>query len=167
MAKFDSNLQLHAIVVGSTADEFVRHTMDLLGENSVKFVLCRDVYSAAGQLAKNQSREVLIIGRLSQLSREQGRFFNIACENGHTCCCLADGDLAQRRKQILAAMKTGSFVINEPAELGEILMKLLTDSSACSSEENENNRASAFIKDEFLTTKAELDALLGAGPQPV
>ncbi len=160
MAKAGYNLRLQVIVVGNSADEFVRHTINLLGDCGVEFVLCNDVYSAVGELAKSESRNVLVIGRLGQLSREQGRLFHMACENGYACCCLADADLVRKRKQIFAAIETGAFVINEPAKIREVVTKLLTGSGNCSPGKKGNDRTAVPIKAEFLTTKAELDALL-------
>jgi hypothetical protein len=161
VAKADSNLPLQVIVVGSSADEFISHTMRVLGNHSVEFVLCDDVYSAVGELARSESRNTLVIGRLGQLSREQGRLFHMACENGYTCCCLADADLVRKRKQILTAIETGAFVINEPAEIGQVVTKLLAGGADCSLGKKAKDQATACIRTEFLTTKAELDALLG------
>jgi len=160
MAGLDSNLQLQVIVVGSSTDELVHRTMNSLGDHGVEYILCDDVYSAVGELAKNESGNVLVIGRLGQLSREQGRFFQMACENGYNCCCIADRELVRKRKQILTAIEAGAFVINEPAEIGEIVTKLSQDSTP---EKNRYDKAPKFIKNEFVTTKAELNALLGAG----
>jgi hypothetical protein len=161
VAKAGSNLPLQVIVVGSSADQFVRHTTNLLGDCGLEFILCDDVYSAVGELAKSESRNVLVIGRLGQLSKEQGRLFHMACENGYACCCLADADLVRKQKQILTAIETGAFIIHEPAEIREVVTKLLAGSGDCSPGNKGNDKATATIKAEFLTTKAELDALLG------
>ena len=161
MAKAGSNLPLQVIVVGSSADEFVRHTTNLLGDCGLEFVLRDDVYSAVGELANSESRNVLVIGRLGQLSREQGRLFHMARENGYTCCCLADTDLVRKRKQIFAAIETGAFVINEPTKIREVVTELLAGSADCLPGEKTNNKAAAQIRTEFLTTKDELNALLG------
>ena len=164
MEKFGSNTQLQAIIVGSCTDEFVRCTMNLLGDYDIDFVRCEDVYSAVGELAKNNyDGNVLVIGTFEQLSREQGRFFQKAREKGLACCCLADKNSASKRKQVAAAIETGAFVINEPAEIAEVVTKLLISNSTSPSGKKGNNKASAFNEDEFLTTKAERDALLGAG----
>ncbi|GAF78471.1 unnamed protein product, partial [marine sediment metagenome] len=136
MGKFSPDMQLYAIVVGSSADEFVCYTMNLLGDYGLKFILCDDIYRAVGELAKNRNGNVLVIGRVEQLSREHGRFFQKVSENGFSCCCLADAGSAHKRKQILAVIETGAFVVNEPAEIGEVVTKLL-------------DRAPAFIEDEF------------------
>lgn len=160
MAKADSNLPLQVIVVGGSADQFVAHTINLLGDYGVEFVLCDDVYSAVGELARTETGNVLVVGRLGQLSPEQGRLFHMACEKGYTCCCLADADLVRKRKQILTAVETGAFIINEPAEIREVVTKLLAGGGDCPPGKKANDKATASIKAEFLTTKAELDALL-------
>ncbi|MHC4706299.1 MAG: hypothetical protein ACYS8I_04315 [Planctomycetota bacterium] len=160
MSKGDSNLSLLVILIGSLADEFVRRTMNLLERFGVEFVHCDNVYSAVGDLAKRQSPNTLIISRIGLLSKEQGRFFHIAREKGYRCCCLVDRDLVGRRKLILQAIESGAYLIEKPADIEEMLMKVLASGKVCSSGEKENRRASGFLKDEFFTTKAELDALL-------
>jgi hypothetical protein len=160
VSKGDSDLSLLVILIGALEDEFVRHTMNLLERLGVEFVLFDNVYSAVGDLAKRESRNVLIIGRIGLLSEEQGRFFHIARAKGYRCCCLADRDLVGRQKLILQAIESGAYLIEKPAEIEEVLMKVLAGGKVCSSGEKENRRASGFLKDEFRTTKAELDALL-------
>ena len=157
MNKSSSNKQLHAIVVGNSTDEFVRHTIDLLTDYDVEFVRSDDVYLAVGRMAKNASANGLVIGRLEKLAGEQGQFFHIANKNGFSCCCLADGNVTQN--QITAAAETAAFLINEPAQLAELLTRLLSGSLGSSLKENQ--QTSAFIKNEPLLTQAELDALLG------
>jgi len=160
VSKGDSNLPLLVILVGGLADEFVRQAKNILERRGVEFVLCDNVYSAVGDLAKIESPNVLIIGRVGLLSKEQGRFFHIARVKGYRCCCLADRDLVSRQKLILKAIESGAYLIDKPAEIKEVLMKLLTGGKIRFSAEKEYRRASGFLKDEFLTTKAELDALL-------
>ncbi len=162
MSKGDSNLSLLVIVIGGLKDEFVSRTMNLLERRGVECVLCDNVYSAVGDLAKRESRGVLIIGRLGLLSKEQGRFFHIARVKDYRICCLVDRDLVSRQKLILQAIELGAYLIEKPAEIEEVLMKLLEGRKSCFSGEKENRRASGFLKDEFRTTKAELDALLEA-----
>ena len=159
MAKGNSNLPLLVMLVGGLADGFVRQAKIMLERLGVEFVLCDNVYLAIGGLAKIESRNVLIIGRVELLSKEQGRFFHIARVKGYRICCFVDRDLLRRQKLILKAIESGAYVINKPAEIEEILMTLQQDGKDCSSGEKENRRASGFLKDEFLTTKAERDAL--------
>ncbi len=160
MSKGDSNLPLQVVLIGGLADDFVRQTMNLLERLGVEFVLFDNVYSAVGDLAKRESPDTLIVSRIGILSKEQGRFFHIARAKGYRCCCLADRDLVGRQKLILQAIESGAYLIEKPAEIEEVLMKVLASGKVCSSGEKENRRASGFLKDEFRTTKAELDALL-------
>lgn len=192
MAELGLNLQLEVVVVGGSSDEFVQCVMNLLGGCGVEHILCEDVYSAVGKMAVGKmavgrASNGVVIGRLGQLSREDGRFFHIAHRNGLACCCLADKDLAERRGQVLSAIKAGVFVAIEPKEILEVLMKLLGGGDVGPADEqqpgetralldkvmrgllaggragsSENSRALDFLKDEFLMTRAELDALLGA-----
>ena len=160
MSKGDSNLSLQVVLIGGLADEFVRQVKNILERLGVEFVLCDNVYSAVGDLAKIEGPNVLIVGRVGQLSKEQGRFFHIARVKGYRCCCLADRDLVRWQKLILQAIESGVYLIDKPAEIEEVLMKVLAETKVSSSGEKENRRASGFLKDEFRTTKAELDALL-------
>ena len=155
MKKSNFNQNLHAIVVGSSTDEFIYYTLKVLSNYEVDFVVCENVYPAVGHLARNTGRNVLVIGRFGQLNREKGRFFHIAGEKGSLCCCLAEACSAQNQK---AAAGTGIFFINEAAEIKGVVEKLLAKSLSCSPE---NNRTSFSVKKDFPVTKAELDALLG------
>ena len=161
MEKFGSGRQLYAIVVGKSDGEFVGYAMGLLGDYDIEFVLCEDIYAAVGRLAKSTGGNVLVIGRFGQLNREKGRFFQKVSKRGLTCCCLAEAGSGREQKQVLSATKTGAFVINEPVQLEEVVTKLLTDSSVSSSGKKRSGKVSAFDKNEFLTTRAEMDALLG------
>lgn len=164
MKEFGFNTQLRAVIVGSTADEFVRQMKKLLGDYEVNSVLCEDIYSAVGVLAKSRNENVLVVGRFEQLGKEQGRFFHIASENGCICCCLVKPNSAQGRNPSqaeLAALATGTFIVNEPAKVEEVLSNLLAGGSGQLLNKKENGSGSILIRDEFLTTEAERDALLG------
>ena len=153
---------LYAIIVGSCADEFVSYTMDLLGGLGVEFVVCGDVYGAVVELAKNNGfANVLVAGRLEQLSREDGRFFQKASDSKSLCVCLADTSSLRKYLQSLSFIGTEAFVITRPTQVKGIVKKLLLSDRDVLSEEKVNEKASTFNRDEFLTTKAEIDALLG------
>jgi hypothetical protein len=191
MAELASGLQLQAVVVGGSSDELVRGVMDLAGGYGIESVRCEDVYSAVGRMAERAGARGVVIGRLGELGKEDGRFFEIARRNGFACCCLVEKDAGDRPREILAAMQAGAFVVTEAAEIEELLMKLSGGSGAHTPEKQEGPQgagsrartmlsevmekllgsggagsqgksgASGFLKDEFRTTKAELDALLG------
>jgi hypothetical protein len=159
VAKDNSNLPLLVMLVGGLADGFVRQAKIMLERLGFEFVRCDNVYLAIADLAKIENRKVLVIGRIALLGKEQGRFFHIARTKGYRICCFADRDLLRRQKLILNAIESGAYVINKIAEIEEILTTLLADGNLCSSGKKENRRASGFLKNEFITTKAELDAL--------
>jgi hypothetical protein len=160
VADCDKTLQLQLMFVGGSTDEFIRHVMNLSGQHSIDFICCDDVYSAVGELAKSERPNVLVAGRIRQLSKEQGRFFHIVREKGYRCCCLADGDANRQREFVLAANETGAFIINEPVEIEDVVRKLLSGNGECAPGKKGGRRRTHFFKDEFLTTRAELDALL-------
>lgn len=157
----NSKRRFDAIILGSAADDFVRHTTDLLAEGGVEFIVCEDVYSAVATLAKNDKvGNVLIIGRVEQLSKEEGYLFQKLQGSNLVCCCFADGNLVHRQKQILSAMEAGAFVIDDPGRMRELIAKFSAGGLARSSSEIKNKSLSAF-DDEFIITKVEMDALLG------
>jgi hypothetical protein len=160
VAKGNSDLPLLVILVGSLADGFVRQAKIILERLGVEFVLSGNIYSAIGNLAAIDNQNVLIVGRFSMLSKEKGRFFHLARVKGYRCCCLVDRDLLRRQKFILKAIESGAYFIDKAAGIEEVLMKLLTGDKISSSADIEKRKTSGFHKDEFLTTKAELDALL-------
>ena len=191
MAELASGMQLQAVVVGGSSDELVRGVISLAGGYGIEPVRCEDVYSAVGRVAERPGARGVVIGRLGELAREDGRFFEIARRNGFACCCLVEKDLAERRRAVLAAMEAGASVVTEASEIVEVLMDLSGGGGAHTPEKQEDpqgagsrartmlsevmekllgsggagspgkSKASSFLKDEFRTTKAELDALLG------
>jgi hypothetical protein len=73
---------------------------------------------------------------------------------------LAEGELnGQRKREVMAAMQGGATVISESSELAEVLVGIGQGISTVA--ENKQNNTRTFMQDDFLTTKAELDALLG------
>ena len=164
MGEFGSDTRLGAVVVGSAADGFVRQMMNLLRGCDVDFVHFEDLYFAVGWLAKNhQYADTIVIGRLEQLSAEQGRFFHIAAEKGWVCCCFIDAESARKPKRLAAAIETGAVIIDQAEQVRTLLSRLGPRAPDARLQEEARNRPPAFLKDQFLTTKAELDALLGAG----
>jgi len=159
MPTFVAGSHIQAVVVGDSNDEFVIYAATLLEDEGIAFFRCDDVYSTVAELAKNTNENVLIIGRLSELSKEQGRFFHIAGEKGCRCCCLAEAN-STHRQQLPVVVEMGASIINRPAELKEVVAELPANGWICSTEKNQKKGASVFNKNDFLTTKAELEALL-------
>lgn len=157
MGNCDICLPQRVMVVGSLTDEFVKQTAGMLGGGGIECVVCEDVYSAVGVLARAQDGDFLVVGRFEELSKERGRFFRIAGERGCRCCCVVDGELVRWRKELLAAVQAGAFVVEEPAQVQEVVSKLLvSDVNRRVGESGSLN----FIKDEFIVTEDEVRALL-------
>lgn len=159
------------IAVGSSSDEFIRAVLNLSGRYGLDAVLCEDVYSGVCKLG--EALGGVVVGRHEELSREDGRFFDIARIYGFTCCCFVDKGAAGRQQELVKAMECGVLVVTELGEIDKLLMDLVNRSDAHKSgARGDGGRglvgrsaaggASGSLKDEFLMTKAELDALLGA-----
>jgi len=170
-AGFGLDSQLQAIVVGSSSDEFVRDVLNLPDGYNIEIVRCEDVYSGVCKLG--EALGGVVVGRHEELAREDGRFFDVARKYGYTCCCFVDKNLAGRQRELAKAMERGALLVTELGEIDEVLMELSHRSSAHKSRaRGDGGRgligrspaggASGLLKDEFLMTKAELDALLGA-----
>jgi hypothetical protein len=164
MAELASGLQLQVIVVGSSADSFVRDVLNLSNGYDLDTVLCEDVYSCVSKLGRAGGG--LVVGRLEELSKEDGRFFDVARMHGYKCCCFVDKNVAGRQKELLKAMQRGALLGAEVGRIDEMLMKLSDRSSAADSTARSDGpptgATSRFFKDGFLITKDEMDALLGA-----
>ena len=170
-AGFGLDSQLQAIVVGSSSDEFVRDVLNLSGRYDLDTVLCEDVYSGICKLG--EALGGVVVGRHEELAREDGRFFDVARRYGFTCCCFVDKNVAGRQRELLKAMEHGALLVTELGKIDELLMELADRNGAHESRaRGDGGRgligrspaagASGLLKDEFLMTKAELDALLGA-----
>lgn len=157
MTNDSSSKDLQAVIVGSSRDAFVQKAIGLLKDYAVGFVVCEDIYSAVGELAKSTVGDWLVIGRLRSLSAENGRFIEKANENGYRLCCFVEGGSAIKYREILGVMRNGGLVINEPEKLAEVIDELLSGYGVSSVE---GRKSSAFGEGDFAPTQAELDALL-------
>ena len=153
MKNSNSNQALHAIIIGNSGDVFVRHIIEVLGVYGIEYVLCGDIYRAFSWLLRNGQAEVLVVGRIEHLNREEGRFLQKVSDKRGLCCCFAGRHLTCRQERILEVEEKGAFVISESREIEGIVKKLMAGG-------NSNAKASTFNRDEFLATKEELDALL-------
>ena len=170
-AGFGLSSQLQAIVVGSSSDEFVRDVLNLPEGYDIEITRCEDVYSSVCKLG--EAIGGVVVGRHEELGREDGRFFDIARMYGFTCCCFVDKNLVSRQRELVKAMERGVLVVTELGEIDEMLMELSSSSAPYKPRGRRDagrgpvgrsvtGGASGLLKDEFLMTKAETDALLGA-----
>ncbi|MBW8001383.1 MAG: hypothetical protein FVQ80_05115 [Planctomycetes bacterium] len=148
---------MQTIIVGNVTDYFIHYATNLLSRYGVGFVFCEDIYRAMVKLATEPHGDVLVIGRIEKLGIEKRMFFSKIQEKGFRCCCLVENKLATEIKDII---ESGVIVISEPVELEKEIESLSADNQISPST-GKPNKASDFDQNEFLTTKAEIDALLG------
>ena len=156
MKKPDFNQALQTLIIGDETDKFVCQVITLLSKYKLEFVRLGDIYSAIVWLTKNSHENILVVGRIEQLNKEQGRFLKKVREKGCYCCCLADQNIMQKQEISAAAQNRKILFINEPAEIESIIVQLVTDTAALPKE-----KPSIDFKDEFRISDAERDALLG------
>jgi len=149
-----------AMVVGSSTDRLIGHTVNLLDEFEIDFIECDDVYSAVCELARNAHEpNIFIIGRFEQLNRENGRFFDIARRYSHSCCCLVGS--SSKYERLLELMQSGIFVASEPQQIRRLLSNLLLTGYRRPLTKKAAVKAAAFNREKFAATKAELEVLFG------
>jgi len=153
MTRRSSGRDSLVIVVGDPEQDFVREMVRVTRECGLEPARCDDVYAAVVTTAGGGDRPTLVLGRMSDLSRENGRFFPLAAANGVRCCCLLDPSPAARQGPVCAALQAGTLVV---AAVGEV-RALLQDWLA----EGRRPNPHALPQDDLHATEAELSALLG------
>lgn len=183
-AGYDLGSQFQAIVVGGSSDDIVRSSSSVLEARGLDIIRRPDIYSSISRL--REARGGVVVGRLEDLCREGGRFFEIARAHGFLCCCFVEKCFAWNRRELVEAIERGVFIVTEAEEIEEALAAFAGQIRVSEPEERnddkrglvhnvvdkilgETTRArsnadakSGFSKDEFRMTKAEFDALLGA-----
>jgi hypothetical protein len=144
------------LLIGNPSDKFLTDTADLLKKYSLGSAHCDNVYSAVGWLARRDYPAVLVFGRFEQLCVERGRFFEIASEKTISCCCFSQPGWAPSSM----AGRGNLTVITQFSEIENVIANFLAKASASLLKVKAPEGFSKFIKDEFLITRQERDALL-------
>jgi hypothetical protein len=161
MEKTGSERRIHGIIIGDRTDSFAAFAEDLLVVCGVDYSFCPDIYDAVSRIALNGREKMLVFGHFEVLGREGVRFFEKCSENGGRCYCLSHGYVMGREKQILAVAQSGGIVAAEMGKIeDEVKRWVLRKETGNLSQEAKKHNGAYFIKEKFLTTKAELDALL-------
>ena len=157
MAGGSLGLGPRVIVVGDPCSEFVRTMVRLAREHEVEAVPCDDAYSAVAEIGGLADRRALIVGTMRELTRENGRFFELAATDAIRCCCFLDTHTAAGRDGVLSASRAGAAVISDPREAEDVLTEWLADDGR-----RPGRLAPQDLLDNDLrATEAELSALLG------
>jgi len=145
------------VVVGDPCSESVRAMVRRAKQSRVEAMTCEDVYLAVATMARASGRQMLVVGALRELAKEEGRFFEIVEANAHRCCCFVDHDPVTGPHGMLAAIRSGTRVVHTVQEVGQIL-----DGWLSSSGRRTRYTDLGDLKDDDLhATEAELIALLG------
>jgi len=156
----DGDLRSHlgVLLVGAVRDDIAGGLTRLTSEYEAALIRCNDVYAAVAELAVSPQRSMLVVGRLRDLARENGRFFIIAARNAVRCCGVLDEDAPLERDEILAAVRLGVSVVAGVDEVRGVFEDWL------GVERRVPGQSGAFSplgSDEFRASEAELNALLG------
>ena len=152
---------MFALVIGAESDMFIRNCLRMLDTFGIESMYCTDIYSALAKILKAKERDIIAIATSSTFNTDHGRFFNIASKYNCICICLEDTGSAKRYMQSLAAISTEALVVNQPGEIEAIITSVVNGGIAFKSVAGEKMKSSSFIKEDFLTTTAEINALLG------
>ena len=152
------NDSLHALVIADIDDNFHRHCSQTLTEFEIPFTASPDIYHALVEIVKaNYNSNIIVLGRLEQLSEEDGRFLEKLKEKRCPCCCLADKSSAANQEKMLDATQTGALIINDPDQIKPFVTELLNNHATAVSKES---KTSEFFKKQFAISREEIDAIL-------
>ncbi len=156
MARGSSDRDPYVIVVGDSDQEFVREMVRMTRACGVEPALCADVYAAVAAAAGAAGRRTLVLGRMQELSRENGRFFPLAAANAVDCCGLLDSGPAVR-PGLGAALQAGARLVGAAGDVRAILRDWLAAGQGQARPRNLPD----LQEDDLHATEAELSALLG------
>ncbi len=157
MNKADTSSKLRIFIVGDSIKEIISDVIKSLRTCKIDIEVCDDIYTLIGRSAKSEIKSLLVIGSLRQLVKEQGRFFEVAGNNGLACCCVINGGKGHRAEEILSAIKAGAFVVSKPSDIVEVIEKLLAANDTFSFE---SGKVQGTFEDQCVITKEEIDELL-------
>ena len=155
MAKGNSGADPCVLVVGDPHSESAQEMVRLAQEYQVRAVRCDDVYMAVAKMT-TAGRQALVVGRIQDLARENGRLFAFAAARDIRCCCLLEKHSRPGRACLRAALRAGASLIFEAREARDILAAWLAGGP------RRTPRATlcGLQEEDWEATEAELGALL-------
>ena len=161
MKRTGLNQRFFALVIGAESDMFIRNCLRMLDTFGIESMYCTDIYSALAKILKAKERDIIAIATSSTFNTDHGRFFNIASKYNCICICLEDTGSAKRYMQSLASINTEAFIVNQADEIKDIVEAVVKGDVKFGTGAGKAAGSSSFVEEEFLTTTAEIDALLG------
>lgn len=130
----------------------------MLADAGIAFACCENIYQAMALTATSGLQITFFVSRLESLEAENGKFIEKLASYQIPCYCIAQ----QRNGHINAELLTkivlaGGRIMFDVAELSKTVEEVADKFES----KVRKNQSSLLIKDGLLTTKAELDALLG------
>ena len=137
----------------------------LFAESPFDVIFCKSLYGAVAELALNeQSRQGIVVGTLSELGREGGRFFEICRRyKGTDCLCLIEGRPENNSSVLNKAVRSGAIVIGSVPELEDAFERLMDgkrDANKFCDNTAGRRKDPGKTNTAFKLSKAELEALL-------
>jgi len=152
----NDNINFGAIVIGGRADNFIARSINILSTNGIDHHVCVDIYQAYSKLLTDQCwQRTLIIGRLTNLARENGRFLIKTAQHGCLCCCLVGEQFNSKVLEMISRSDVEAFAIRHADEVVEVIQKLMNDQTHIPL-----NHTAPDMKDGPLLSEAEIKALL-------
>lgn len=154
------------IVVGSDGSQYVRDICRLLEGLGISFEQCANIYTATIELfSRIGHEELLICGKLDELSRENFRFFEICKENNVRCFCLFEKSNSTKGR-MLRALKSGVLLLGDIGQLATAIKDTAGQSTAQGKGAVNSRKIVSDNKeirrDEAALSQAEMNALLGS-----
>jgi hypothetical protein len=150
----EGELGRRLIAVGGAQDRLATEALRVAAEYEVAAARCDDIYTAVAELAGGGRRWSLVVGPLRELARGNSQFFRVAARNGARCAVLLEQPGAAERRDVLAAVGAGAWVIETIDDLQGVVVTWLAGPGCPPG-------VSRSVHEEFQATEAELDALLG------
>ncbi len=170
MAKDNAGLGSCVVVVGDPGSALVETAVRLAEARRLEALRCADVYAAVAALAGAAGRRLLVVGRMQDLARENGAFFDLAAAPVARCCCLLDGNRPAGPEHLRPALQAGAVLIGAVSDFQGVLQDWLTRAPAPGTPRAARKAAPAGRRapeaadaafEDLRATEAELSALLG------
>lgn len=162
---------LCAIIIATHGERLRLSAPILLERLGIEFIVCDDIYQAAGELlSDDQKRRLFVIGGLYELCRDQMRFIELCAQHRDVKCFAVTGkNIPARYSFITHILNNQGTVTDSERELDEAICEFINTDTYI-----QPVRAKALLTDkpslpsarpkdsDTVLSDAELDALLGA-----
>jgi hypothetical protein len=126
MMTVPSNEHSCAIVIAGKYASFKTDVAQCLAHWGQDVTFCDNIYLAVGQLSQRQTEgQIIVVGSLADLSREEGGFFQICSRRKNVKCLCFINENGQEQKAIVRAVNKGALIISDIDEFRAAAEKLI------------------------------------------